>query len=101
MALKDARKAIELEPEDLKGHFNLGLVWLGLENFNEAIQHLEKGKRSFLCSSYRYINLKGIDFVLRPPCSSWPGKGAKRILQHRRNSLNLMVNTKETTTKAN
>ena len=47
VALKDATKAVELEPEDLKGHFLLGLVYLGIKNFNEAIQHLQKGKTLF------------------------------------------------------
>lgn len=43
LAAEDARKAIEIEPNLLKGHFFLGLALLELEDYENAIKHITKG----------------------------------------------------------
>ena len=40
----DCRHALELEPYHVKGHFFLGLALQGLELYDEAIKHLQRGK---------------------------------------------------------
>lgn len=45
LAAEDARKALELDPNLLKGHFFLGLALLELEDYENAIKHIHKGER--------------------------------------------------------
>lgn len=44
LAAEDARKALELDPNLLKGHFFLGLALLELEDYENAIKHIHKGE---------------------------------------------------------
>lgn len=46
LAAEDARKALELDPTLLKGHFFLGLALLELEDYENAIKHIHKGRPS-------------------------------------------------------
>lgn len=43
-------KAVAVEPDDVRGHFILGLAWLGLESFDDAVSQFEKGQQIPTCS---------------------------------------------------
>lgn len=53
LAAEDARHALELEPNLLKGHFFRGLALAELENYEDAIKHIQKGKFRYFYLQYR------------------------------------------------
>jgi len=48
LACKDARRALDLDSNLIKGHFFLGSSLLELENYDDAIKHLQRGKHNEL-----------------------------------------------------
>lgn len=42
-AVSDAKRALELEPNSIKGHFFLGKALLEIDLFEDAIKHIQKG----------------------------------------------------------
>jgi STIP1 family protein 1 len=40
---QDCRRALDLDPCHIKGHFYLGMALQGLELFDEAIKHFQRG----------------------------------------------------------
>lgn len=43
----DCRRALDMDSGLVKGHFFLGQALLELENYDEAIKHLQRGKLLF------------------------------------------------------
>jgi tetratricopeptide (TPR) repeat protein len=52
-ALADHEKALDLEPYNVRGQFNLGRLLFELKRFDEAVDHLQKGKLLFCRQSGR------------------------------------------------
>jgi STIP1 family protein 1 len=44
LACTDCRRALDMEPNLVKGHFFLGQALLETENYDEAIKHLMRGE---------------------------------------------------------
>ena len=44
LAKKDYEKSLEFEPYDVRAHFYLGKVLSRMKNYEEAADHLQKGK---------------------------------------------------------
>lgn len=44
---QDCRRALDIDPCLVKGHFFLGLALLELELYDEAIKHLQRGEKFF------------------------------------------------------
>lgn len=42
----DCRRALDMDPNSVKGHFFLGQALLELECFDESVKHLQRGKFS-------------------------------------------------------
>ncbi len=40
---QDCKRALDIDPNHVKGHFFLGSALLELENYDEAIKHLQRG----------------------------------------------------------
>ena len=45
-ALADCRQALELDSQSVKAHFLMGQSHLEMENYDEAIGNLQRGKRN-------------------------------------------------------
>lgn len=45
-ACEDCRRALDMDQNLIKGHFFLGLSLMELENYDEAIKHLQRGNKS-------------------------------------------------------
>lgn len=48
-ACQDCRRALDMDPNLIKGHFFLGLSLMELEYFDEAIKHLQRGGYLIRC----------------------------------------------------
>jgi len=44
---QDCRRALDMDVNLVKGHFFLGQALLEMENYDEAIKHLQRGKAVF------------------------------------------------------
>lgn len=44
---QDCRRALDMDVNLVKGHFFLGQALLEMENYDEAIKHLQRGKAIF------------------------------------------------------
>ena len=44
---QDCRRALDMDVNLVKGHFFLGQALLEMENYDEAIKHLQRGKANF------------------------------------------------------
>lgn len=45
LVCQDCRTALEIDPTLVKAHFFLGQALLEMDNFDESIKHLTRGKR--------------------------------------------------------
>lgn len=44
-ACQDCRRALDMDPNLIKGHFFLGLSLMEISSYDEAIKHLQRGKQ--------------------------------------------------------
>lgn len=56
-ASADARRALELESNSIKGHFFLGQALLEMDHYEDAIKHIQKGTKEFASSLNQFPHL--------------------------------------------
>lgn len=44
LSCQDSRRALDIEPNLIKGHFFLGQGLIELEHYDEAMKHLQRGQ---------------------------------------------------------
>ncbi|KAL3249480.1 hypothetical protein MRX96_055995 [Rhipicephalus microplus] len=45
LACQDCRRALDLDPSSIKGHFFLGQALQEMDNYDEAVKYLQRGER--------------------------------------------------------
>lgn len=54
LVCQDCRTALEIDPTLVKAHFFLGQALLEMDNFDESIKHLTRGKSRFYHGGWLY-----------------------------------------------
>lgn len=55
---QDCKRALDIDSNHVKGHFFLGSALLELENYDEAIKHLQRGLVLVLSSNFIFSYLE-------------------------------------------
>lgn len=68
---QDCRRALDMDKNLVKGHFFLGQSLLELEFYDEAIKHLQRGRRTMRVYLFIYLSIKFVFLSLRHLNSMW------------------------------
>lgn len=91
LALKDYKKSLELEPRNVKGLYLLGHLYYERENFDEAVEHLQKGRNRNIRQSWRKLKKKNSLLILSHVAVDFSGKGTTGLRKDETNMLHSIL----------